>query len=205
MDLLILGAGGHGHVVKEVAEATGRYKRIAFLDDSVDGINNGDGTSSQGVGGIDIIGKLSDYEKYITSFSHAFVAIGNPTIRNQWQVRLATAGYQIPILIHSDAYVSPSAAVDIGTVIMPKAVVQSNVKIGKGCIISAGAIVDHDAVVDEYCHVNAGAVVAAGSVVGYGTKIDHGAVWRGASQAPVADRELEDMHKKGIGTDISFF
>ena len=33
MKLLILGAGGHGKVVKEVAEATGRYEKIDFVDD----------------------------------------------------------------------------------------------------------------------------------------------------------------------------
>ena len=31
--LLIIGAGGHGKVVKEVAEAVG-YDKIAFLDDN---------------------------------------------------------------------------------------------------------------------------------------------------------------------------
>ena len=32
--LLIVGAGGHGKVVKEIAEALG-YNKIAFLDDIV--------------------------------------------------------------------------------------------------------------------------------------------------------------------------
>lgn len=198
MDLLILGAGGHGRVVKEVAEATGKYERIVFLDDSYDGANPAMANAT-------VVGKLSDYEKYIDAFSHAFVAIGNPTIRNLWQVRLVTAGYQIPILIHPDAYVSPSATADIGTVIMPKAVVQSNTRLGKGCIISTGAIVDHDAVVNDYCHVNAGAIVAAGTVADFGTKIDYGEVYRGSPQATVADKEIEDKHKRDFGTDISFF
>lgn len=33
MDLLILGVGGHGRVVSEVAKALGIYDRIVFLDD----------------------------------------------------------------------------------------------------------------------------------------------------------------------------
>lgn len=198
MDLLIMGAGGHGRVVKEVAEATGKYKRIAFLDDSYDGANPAATCTS-------VVGKLSDYEKYITSFSHTFVAIGNPTIRNQWQVRLATVGYQMPILIHPDAYISPSAVAEIGTVIMPKVVIQSNVRIGKGCIISAGAVVDHDAVVGDYCHINAGAIVSAETVVGFGTKVDYGQVYRGSPQAAVADKEIEDIHRRDFGTDVSFF
>jgi len=193
VDLLILGAGGHGRVVKEVAEATGKYVRIAFLDDHSD-IHS------------DIaVGKLSDYEKYIGSFSHAFVAIGNPTVRNQWQDRLVTAGFEIPVLVHPDSYVSPSAEIDIGTVVMPKAVVQSNVRIGRGCIISAGAIADHDAMVGDYCHINAGAVVAAGGNVPDYTKVDYGEVYRGSPQVAVADEGLENKHKRNFGTEISFF
>ena len=34
MNLLIIGAGGHGRVVKEVAEATNKYNTIDFLDDN---------------------------------------------------------------------------------------------------------------------------------------------------------------------------
>lgn len=193
MKLLILGAGGHGKAVKEVAEATERYNRIEFLDDSYDGSNP------------DVIGKFSDYEKFASQFAHAFVAIGNSAVRKQWQVRLITAGFEIPILIHSDSYVSPSSVLDVGTVVMPKAAVQRNVRIGKGCIISAGAIVDHDVMVGDYCHLNAGVVVAAGSRVPDGIKVDYGVVWRGSSQAAVADRELEDIHKRDFGTDVSFF
>lgn len=193
MDLLILGAGGHGRVVKEVAEATGKYSRIEFLDDHCD-IHS------------DIsIGKLSDYEKYIGSFVHAFVAIGNPTVRNQWQDRLTTVGFEIPELVHPDSYVSPSAEIGIGTVVMLKAVVQSNGRIGKGCIVSAGAIVDHDAMIVDYCHINAGTVVAAGSKVPAGTKVDYREVYRESPQIAVADKDLEDIYKRDFGTEISFF
>lgn len=193
MDLLILGAGGHGKVVKEVAEATDRYNRIDFIDDSYDGSNP------------HVIGKLSDYKRFTSRFTHAFVAIGNSAIRNQWQVRLTTFRFSIPVLIHPDAYISPSAVIDEGTVVMPKAVVQSNVKIGIGCIISAGAIIDHDAVVGDYCHVNVRAVVAAASRVPNGMKIDYGDIWRGSTQAPVADKRLDNIQKSDFGTGVSYY
>lgn len=89
--------------------------------------------------------------------------------------------------------------------VMPKAIVQSNVMIGNGCIISAGAIVDHDAVVGDYCHINAGVVVAAGSKVPDGMKVHYGEVYRGTPQVAVADKDLEDKHKRDFGTEISFF
>lgn len=195
MDLLILGAGGHGRVVKEVAEATGKYNRIAFLDDRPD-----DSTSD--VLGKDVLGKLSDYEKYKASFTHAFVAIGNAILRNQWQDNLTTAGYQIPVLIHPEAYVSPSAAIAIGTVVMPKAVIQANVKIGKGCIVSSAAIVDHDAEIGDYCHVNAGAIVAAGSRVESFTKVDYGKLYQVKSNNDKVDWIKDHIREYGKETNL---
>lgn len=34
MRLIILGAGGHGKVVTDLAEQTGRYNEVCFLDDN---------------------------------------------------------------------------------------------------------------------------------------------------------------------------
>lgn len=193
MDLLILGAGGHGKVVKEIATATKQYRRIAFLDDCFDGSNP------------EIIGKLADYEKFKSAYTDAFVAIGNPDIREQLQKMLRDAKYDIPVLVHPDAYISPSASIGVGTVVMPKSVVQANVKIGKGCIVSAGAIIDHDADVGDYCHINAGAVVAAGSKVPSEIKVDYNEAFRKSIDSPVFDKDLKEQYREEFGTEISFF
>ena len=73
MNLLILGAGGHGRVVREVAEATGQYENIAFFDDNTDQT--------------DVIGKLSDYDKFTGQFDYAFVAIGRKDYNGLLQSR----------------------------------------------------------------------------------------------------------------------
>lgn len=162
MNLLILGAGGHGRVVYETAKTLGRYNKIDFLDDQAKGA----------------IGVMADYLKYRGFFEHAFVALGNCHMRRKWYERLKDAGYEIPVIIHPDAYVSESCWIGGGTIIMPKAVVQSNVKICMGGIISSGAIIDHDAIINEFCHVNSGAIVPAMSVVPGEIKIDYGEIYR---------------------------
>lgn len=167
MKLLILGAGGHGRAVAEVALATGQYRQIAFLDD---------GYSVQSCAQ-NVVGKLADYQALHDAFDCAFVALGNPALRQMWQERLDSAGYCIPVLRHPAACVSPSADLRKGTVVMPGAVVQTNVRCGEGCILSAGAIVDHDAAIEAYCHINAGAVVPSMSHVPQGTKVNYGTVW----------------------------
>lgn len=92
MNLLILGAGGHGRVVKETAEAMGVYDTISFLDDR----------------NPNAIGQLDDYKAFRDRFDSAFVAIGDNKLRSQWLEKLRLAGYQVPVLIHPRAYVSPS-------------------------------------------------------------------------------------------------
>ena len=158
--LLIIGAGGHGKVVKEIAESLG-YQDIAFLDDK----------SSEA------IGKSADSQKFVEEYQYAFVSIGNNKFRGELLVRLEQEGFEIPILIHPSAYVSRSAVIGKGTVVEPMAIVNANSKIGNGCIISVGAIVDHNVIIEDYCHINSGAICMAGSQLKKrGTKVDAGDV-----------------------------
>ncbi len=156
--LLILGAGQYGMVAKEIAEATGDYSDIAFLDD-----NNPVA-----------IGKLQDYAKYVNDYTHAIVAIGNAVLRLDLLDKLEQCGYRIPVLIHPTAYVSPSAEISTGSFIEPHTVIHTEVVIGKGCIISAGTIVNHNSKIGSGCHLNCGTIVASNSKVQDQTKTQYG-------------------------------
>ena len=161
-NLLIIGAGGHGKVVKEIAEALG-YTQIAFLDDN----------------STEAIGKIAESKAFLKDYQEAFVGIGNNKFRSELLARLEQEGFIIPVLIHPTAYISQTATIEKGTVVEPKAIVNANSKVGKGCIISVGAIVDHDVVLEECVHVNAGAICKAGSFVAKETKLEAGQVVKG--------------------------
>ena len=160
--LLIIGAGGHGKVVKEVAEAVG-YDKIAFLDDN----------------SAEAVGKIADSKQFVQEYQAAFVGIGNNKFRNELLQRLEQEGYAIPVLLHPTAYISKTAVIGKGTVVEPKAIVNANSKVGSGCIISVGAIVDHDVVLEDCVHVNAGAICKAGSRMKEFTKVDAGEIIQG--------------------------
>ena len=160
--LLIIGSGGHGKVVKEIAEALG-YENIAFLDD-----NNAEA-----------IGKIADSKAFVNQFQESFVGIGNNKFRGELLTRLEQEGFAIPVLIHPTAYISKSATIEKGTVVEPKAIVNANSKVGCGCIISVGSIVDHDVILEDCVHVNAGAICKAGSFVAKETKLEAGQVVKG--------------------------
>ena len=160
--LLILGAGGHGKVVKEIAEALG-YTKIAFLDDN----------------STEAVGRIADSKAFVEEYHEAFVGIGNNRFRGELLARLEKEGYDISVLVHPTAYISKSAVIGKGTVVEPMAIVNANSKIGIGCIISVGSIVDHDVVLEDCVHVNAGAICKAGSIVAKETRVDAGQVVQG--------------------------
>lgn len=153
--LLVIGAGGHGRVVKEIAEACG-YSHIAFLDDHSE----------------IAIGKIDQMRQFYGQFQEAFVAIGNNKFREELLNRLENSGFYIPTLIHPTAYVSTTAKIGKGTLIAPMAVVNTGAVIGMGGIISAGAVVDHDVSLGDCVHINVGVAVMSGTEIASYTKVN---------------------------------
>ncbi|EHQ89369.1 acetyltransferase [Desulfosporosinus youngiae] len=167
--LLILGAGGHGKVVAECALSLGIYTTIAFLDDDEKVIEESI------LGSCPVIGTFSDAGSFVHKFSEAFVALGNNRSRVRLITYLREIGYKIPCLIHPAAYVSKSAHIEIGTVIMAGAVVNADAHIGVGGIINTGASVDHDCVLGVGVHLSPGARLGGTVTVGDYTWICMGA------------------------------
>ncbi|MEW8992878.1 PglB [Clostridium sp.] len=161
-NLIILGAGGHGHVVKEVAEAMGIFHKIDFLDDNANSI--------------EAIGLCSDNEKFVEEYTYAIPGFGNNKLRMEWIEKLEKSKFEIPTLIHPTAYISPSAIVQSGSVIEAKAIVNTNSRVEKGCIISVGSIIDHDATINYGCHVDCGAVIKSYCSIAPLLKINSGQV-----------------------------
>ena len=156
--LLILGAGGHGNVVKEIAESRG-YE-TSFLDDR----------------NPNAIGSIRDLEQICHSFDECFIAIGNADIRSDLMNRLEQLHRMIPVLIHPTAYISPSAAIGTGTVVAPHATIHTNAIIGKGSIVSINAVIDHDVKIGDFCHINSGAICMAGTHLEDRSKLDAGEI-----------------------------
>lgn len=154
-NLLILGAGQYGHVAQEIAEAMCCFEVIDFLDD----INPL------------AVGKLADYAFWQGKYSYAAVAIGNPQLRMQWLDKLERAGFELPVLIHPKAYVSPSAKLGKGSIVEPMAVVNAEVVVECGGLLCAGCVVNHNAHVMSVCQIDCNAVVASNVIVPEGTKV----------------------------------
>ena len=119
------------------------------------------------------IGKTREYAKFLDEYDSAIVAVGNCDFRLNLIKELIEAGYEVPALIHTRAYVAPSAKVGMGSFVEPMAVVNTDVTVKNGCIISAGAIINHNSVIEDGCHINCGSVVKSGVLVAARTRSDY--------------------------------
>ena len=131
--LVILGSGGYGRTVYDIAEQLGYA--ITVLDDS------------------DKEHPLDSFSLYINENTEFIPAFGNNEFRLQWMDRIEGAGGTLATLIHPTAYVSPKAQVSKGCVVLPGAVINTGSRVGKGCIINLGAVMDHDVILEDGVHL----------------------------------------------------
>lgn len=145
LNLLILGAGSHGQEVRELAQRLNVFRRIAFLDDN---------PAREGV-----LGPCSALERWVEEYPAAIPAVADDALRMRWLRELGEAGFVLPVLVHPNASVSPSAALGYGTVICAQAAVGSGAELGPGCIVSSAATIQRYVVLPPGTHVNCGQVV----------------------------------------------
>ncbi len=160
--LVIIGAGGHGKVVADIAVKSG-YKDIVFLDDNA----TGDCLNFPIVGATV---KLKELDDGRTDF---VIAVGNNKIRK----RIAdTYSISWTTLIHPKACLGMETQIGEGTVVMAGAIINPGASVGTHCIVNTGAVIEHDNVLKNYVHVSPNAALGGSVHVGEGTHIGIGAI-----------------------------
>lgn len=156
-ELIIIGAGGHGKVVADIAQQND-YKNIYFIDDVKRGY----------IASFKVIGTSKDIKEYHLRKQEAdfFIAIGDNKIREKIYEELKKEGVTLPVLIHPSAVIDQTVKIEEGTVIMANAVVNAGTTIGKGCIVNTAATVDHDCFLESFVHISPGVHVAGTVFIG---------------------------------------
>ena len=163
--LFIFGAGGHGKVVAEVAQACS-WTVGGFIDDNL--------PAGSQVNRIEVVDR--SLESFAGQKEHAvFIALGDDRLRHHMGRAQRQSGCHTPILIHPSAVVSPSASIGEGTVIMAGAVIQSCATLGTDCIVNTAATVDHDCKIADAAQICPGAHLAGNVSVGERAFIGTGA------------------------------
>ncbi len=159
--LVIIGAGGHGKVIADIAMKNG-YTDISFVDDNA----NGDCMGFPIIGSSSAIHSLNDGK---TDF---VIGIGSNAVRKKiaesYDVNWVT-------LIHPSAQIAIGVSIGRGTVIMAGAVVNVCASVGIHCIINTCAVVEHDNSIEDFVHISPGVRLAGAVSVGELTWIGIGA------------------------------
>lgn len=157
-NLIILGAGGHGRVVADTAEASGQWEEIAFLDDRYPAL--------QSSGNWPVVGKIADAQKIHEKFTAGAVGIGDNQTRLKFLKQLSEIGYSLPTIIHPSAVISRHSTIKEGTVLFAQSVVNIGAILGVGCIVNTGAKIDHDCLIGNGVHLSPGAYLAGAVNIG---------------------------------------
>ena len=181
--LIIIGAGGHGRVVADIAALNG-YDDIAFLDDADISV----------CGEYPVIGKINE-RKDMYHDAEYVVAIGNNHVRANFCSWLKEKGARLATLIHPRSAIAQSVRIGIGTVVMAGAVVNPYAVIGDGVILNTCSSVDHDSYVGDYSHISVGAHLCGSVKVGE-------KVFAGAGSTVINNISVCDDAILGAGTVV---
>ena len=163
--LIIIGAGGHGKVVANIAVLNG-YKEIFFLDDD---------TSKKDIGKYQIIGTTKDIGRYKNEYDF-FIAIGNNQIRKKISILLLDNNIKPVSLIHPSAVIDDTVQIGYGVVIMANAVINADTMIGNNVIVNTASSIDHDCIINDYVHISPGVHVAGNVHIGEETWLCIGSI-----------------------------
>jgi sugar O-acyltransferase (sialic acid O-acetyltransferase NeuD family) len=165
--LIILGAGGHGRVVADIAVQAG-WTVVGFVDDNI-------APGTPDTLSLPVLGDRDWFYASPQNSCRVALGIGDNYTRMVLVKFLKMANIRLATVMSPFAVVSPFAQIGPGTVIMPGAVVNAGAIIGEGVIINTGAVVEHDTRVGNYAHLSSNSTLGGGADVGEFTHIALGA------------------------------
>ena len=162
--IAIIGAGGHGKVVGEIA-LLNQYKTIDFFDDQVNKIKNFP---------FKVLGTLNHLKDNLKNYDVFFVAIGDNQIRHDKIKWLIKEKVKIVSLIHPRATISKFSSLGVGTCVMANAVVNPGTLIKEGVIINTSSSIDHDCSIENYAHISPNCSLSGNVKIGKFTHLGTG-------------------------------
>jgi sugar O-acyltransferase (sialic acid O-acetyltransferase NeuD family) len=183
--IAIIGAGGHGKVVGEIA-LLNQYDTLDFFDDRINQIKNFP---------FKIIGSIELLKKNLKNYDNFFVAIGDNKTRYDKISWLKKEKSNIVSLIHPKSTVSQFSSIEAGSCVMANAVVNPGTFIKEGVIINTSSSIDHDCLIQDYAHISPNCSLSGNVNVG---KFTH--LGTGTSVHPGVN--IGQNAKTGIGSKI---
>lgn len=205
----LYGAGGHGAECLEAAIAAG-YPPDAVLDDH---------PGATHLLGVPVFQAAAFLRAALFAEQPAFrflVAIGDTAQRRDKFEGLLALGGIPQTIVHPRAYISPSASIGPGSIVLALGLVGARAQVGANTIINVHALVGHDCLIGNHAHVSGnaslggnchvqdgawvglgasvkeGVTIGSGAFVGLGAMISHDVPENARAITPARARELAD-------------
>ena len=157
--LVILGSGGHARTVSEAATSAG-FSVLGFLDSS----------PSESSVNLQLFSSFDELDFSSVDFA---LGIGTNFAREEGYARAKEHNPEarFPPIVHLHSWVSPTATIREGAVILAQAVVGANSLVDVGALLNTGASLDHDSSVGAFASLGPGARTGGNVAVGDRTLI----------------------------------
>ena len=162
--IAIIGAGGHGKVIGEIA-LLNQFDTIHFFDDSIIQIKKFP---------FKICGNLEQLRNNLKNYHFFFVAIGDNKKRYDKISWLIKEKLNIISLIHPQSIISRFSSLGAGSCVMANATINPGTFIKEGAIINTSSSIDHDCVIGEYAHISPNCSLSGNVSVGDFTHLGSG-------------------------------
>ena len=165
LDVVLIGAGGSGLKITQIAEdrwdnGSRDWKIVAVLDDDV-ALHGQQLLDYPIVGGTEAL-NIQFMDKKIG----VICAVGAPVTRRRIVDRIKGPNISFPNAIHPSAQVSKRACMGQGNILCQNVVLQAGVEIGDFNCFNMAAVMGPLATTGDFCTVNAHTMLASGSALG---------------------------------------
>ncbi len=170
VDLIVIGGGDHARVVIEAARTQpDRWNVVGFAN-----LRPCPETDKR----LNVPYLGGDEQCYCQVSAKRFVlglgAIGVSQQRPKLAARYDRHAARWATIVHTSAWVSPSATLGKGVVVLAGAIVNCGAVIGDHCIVNTGAIIEHHVRLGDYTQVGPGTAIGGGTTVGEGSYLGLG-------------------------------
>lgn len=171
-EIVVLGAIGNAIDVAEAILQSDAFTLKGFLDDDP-------ARAGTTIAGAEVLGPLAAAREMTDC---AFVnAIGGPRsfrAKPDLLARLGVDDSRFASVVHARAWVSPSARLGPGCVVLSGCTINANVRIGAHAMLLPNCVVGHDSTIGDHTIFAAGVIVSGGVSVGANCYLGAGAILR---------------------------
>ena len=153
MKIAVIGTGGHSRVVSEIIKKKYKFK-IHYFDDN------------KYKSKVFIQGDTNILLKNINDYKYIFIAIGDNINRKFFFTKFIKYKSKMVSLVDESANIQNGFKLNNGTIVFPRACINTNTKIGKACIINTNSVIEHDCKIGDFTHISPSSTVLGSVKIG---------------------------------------